>query len=391
MTPAAPPATRTAAIGLALLATLATAAPPARAQDSVLTEQDRTPRAKTLGITGLLVGGALGYGFGATQKPPAYSIAVGAALLGGLAGYFVGRQYDELHAAQFHGVRPIAPRTSEAELEGDPTALAVHDDLIAVGGNEGVQLFSSGGGSLLPTGTRAGGLLGISTVEITPRTGWLTIGAENGLYIFPPRRGRGVLVNPGSVAAVIATSGRIFSASGDRVIVTPVGADSAQPWPNTDLGAPVRALAIDTARAIIWAATDKQLIALQAIGDSLVRLGAAAIDGGARRVTVQGDIAAVAVGERGVRIFDVSDPRRPLALKTWTVARFAYDVSLDGKRMFVAAGPEGVYVADFHGKNLVTIGLARGLGFASAIVSRDGYTYLLDRRTNTLRRLASDF
>jgi hypothetical protein len=170
-----------------------------------------------------------------------------------------------------------------------------------------------------------------------------------------------------------------------------VGADSAGEWPGTDLGGSVRALALDSVRAILWAATDDHLISLLVRGDSLVRLGDVPIDGGARRIAATGDRVAVAVGERGVRIFEASDPAHPHAWKTWTVARFAYDVSLEGDRMFVAAGPEGVYVADFHGKNLVTIGLARGLGFASAIVSRDGYTYLLDRRTNTLRRLGTTF
>jgi hypothetical protein len=37
------------------------------------------------------------------------------------------------------------------------------------------------------------------------------------------------------------------------------------------------------------------------------------------------------------------------------------------------------------------LGLARGLGFASALVSRGGHTYILDRRTNSLRRIDSDF
>jgi hypothetical protein len=75
----------------------------------------------------------------------------------------------------------------------------------------------------------------------------------------------------------------------------------------------------------------------------------------------------------------------------WTVARFAYDVSLAGDRMFVAAGPDGVYVVDLKQSALLTIGVARDLGFAAAIVSADGYTYLLDGRTNVLRRLDSDF
>jgi hypothetical protein len=279
----------------------------------------------------------------------------------------------------------------DAELDGDPAALAVADSLIAVGGSDGVQVLISNV-SLVPQATvRARGLLGIATVDVSPKTGWLALGAENGLYLYPPIRGRGLLVNAGHVAAVAATAERVYSANGDWVMITRVQPDSAQAHPGADLGTEVRALAIDQLRGILWAATDAHLVAFRLNGDSLERMADVAIDGGARRVAAQGDRVAVAVGERGVRIFDVTDPEHPLPHAAWTVARFAYDVSLEGKRMFVAAGPEGVYVCEFHGTHLITLGLARGLGFASAIVSRGGYTYLLDRRTDKLHRFPSDF
>jgi hypothetical protein len=40
---------------------------------------------------------------------------------------------------------------------------------------------------------------------------------------------------------------------------------------------------------------------------------------------------------------------------------------------------------------LRTLGLARSLGFATAIESLGGYTYILDRRTNSVRRIESMF
>ena len=379
-----------AALG-ALLA-LATVTPPARTQqaDSVLQEENRTPRAKSYAVLGIILGGVAGLAFGATQNPPAYSVTAAGAALGGLAGWLIGRQYDDLHRAQFRGVRPITPRSISVELDGEPVALATNDTTVAVGGSEGVQLFFSGA-SLLPTGNRAAGIIGIATLDIAPHSEWLALGSTNGLYIYPPHRGRGVLVNEGSIAAVVTTPGMIFWASGDRVSMTPVAADSTGPWPGISVGAPVRAIALDAARAVLWAVTDEQLVGLRITGDSLQRIGAAPIDGGARRVAALGNRVAVAVGTAGVRLYDVTDPTRPRAGRPWTVARFAYDVSLDGDRMFVAAGPEGVYVAEFRHGSTVTIGLARGLGFASAIVSREGYTYLLDRRTNTLRRVDTEF
>jgi hypothetical protein len=38
-----------------------------------------------------------------------------------------------------------------------------------------------------------------------------------------------------------------------------------------------------------------------------------------------------------------------------------------------------------------TVGLAPEPGVATALASRGGYTYILDRRANALRRILSDF
>jgi len=385
-----PPAVgrRHLALSLALLSALASTAPPARAQDSVYIEK-YSSRSRTLAGAGILIGGLFGLALASSQKPPAYSVAVAGAALGGLVGWFFGKQADQLHAAQYRGVRPITFNGRNIDLDGEPAALAVHDSLVAVGGSKGVELFISSE-SLIPRGARAGGLLGIATVEVAPASEWLAVGAEHGLYLFPPERGRGSLVSLASEPPVVATAGHIISAHGDSVDIIPVGADSVAPWPAVDLGAPVRALAVDETGAVLWAVTDKELVALRAVHDSLVRVGQTPFDGAARRVAAGNGRVAIAVGEKGVRVFDAADPAKPTPSHTWTVARFAYDVSLEKDRMFVAAGPEGVYVAEFHGRNLATIGVARSLGFVSAIVSRGGYTYLLDRRTNKLRRIYSD-
>ncbi len=115
------------------------------------------------------------------------------------------------------------------------------------------------------------------------------------------------------------------------------------------------------------------------------------LTGAGRALAITHDTAIVALGERGIQLFDTSDPAAPRPLESWTIAHFAYDVSVDKGRLFVAAGPEGVYVLELQGGELRTLGLARSLGFASALASHDGYTYILDRRSNTLRRIPSDF
>jgi hypothetical protein len=184
---------------------------------------------------------------------------------------------------------------------------------------------------------------------------------------------------------------RVVFAIDQRIESAPYQTDSVGPWPGVGLGTPARALQLDSAGAVLWAATDAQLVGFTISGDSLTRAGEAPLDAPARGMAVASRRAAVALGEAGVRLFDVTDPGAPHLLWSWTRARFAYDVSLDGSRMFVAAGPEGVYVVDVSGAKPRTIGLARSLGFASAITSLGGYTYILDRRANALRRIRSDF
>jgi hypothetical protein len=50
-----------------------------------------------------------------------------------------------------------------------------------------------------------------------------------------------------------------------------------------------------------------------------------------------------------------------------------------------------VYLVDLTADGPRTFGLARSLGFASALVSHDHHTFILDRRTNALRRIISTY
>ncbi|HEV7705044.1 MAG TPA: glycine zipper domain-containing protein [Gemmatimonadaceae bacterium] len=347
------------------------------------------PRSLIFGIAGAVIGGVAGLGLGSGSSGKQMTL-IGAAA-GGLAGFFVGRQVDERRRAVFRGATSLRIANVAIELEGDPAVLAVRDTVAAVGGSEGVQLFSAMDPRLMLLGARAAGLHGIGAIDMSPHSGWLALGSRTGLYIYPPNRGPGVLVRRANVSAVAATETRIFVALENRVENVPVNADSARDWRGTTLSAPVRDIVVDEARAIVWASTDRELVALRITGDSLVQIGAVALTGIGQRVTFQGPIAAVAMGEKGVAIIDITDAAHPKPRGDWTDARFAYDVSLDGTRLFVAAGPEGVYLVNLAAGTTQTIGVARALGFASAIVSHDGHTFILDRRTNALRRIISTY
>jgi hypothetical protein len=348
------------------------------------------PRSLVLGIVGTVLGGlaAFGFGKGSGGGRNVGTIAVGAAA-GGLAGFFVGRQLDERRAIAFRGTPQLRIPNVAIELEGEPSVLALRDSIAAVGSSAGVQMFADVDSRLILVSRRAVGLQGVDALDIAPGSGWLALGSRAGLYLYPPSKGPGILVRRASVNAIAAAETRVFVAIDNRVESVPVSADSVREYPGSTLDAPIRDLQIDEARAVLWASTDHSLVAFRITGDSLAKIGSVPLAGSGLRFTIRKSLAAVAMGENGVALFDVSDPTTPKLKTVWTAAHFAYDVSIDAERLYVAAGPEGVYLVDLSGETPRTIGLARSLGFAAAIVSGDGHTFILDRRANALRRIIS--
>lgn len=356
----------------------------------------RFPRKYLFSLIGAAVGTAVGGSYIAFQgqsQPgncgePSCVVTV-TVVAGALIGYMIGREFDELHALRYRGGAPLNPQSIAAGLAGDPTLLTVEDDLIAIGGTAGVQLFRSTPNALRADGRRAGGVRGIAALDLA-QPGALALGSVTGLYLFPPREGPGMLVRPGEIGATVTTVDRVFIGSGSRVESAPLSADTARTWPGVDVGAQVRDLEVDLARNIVWAITDSALVALRIAGDSLESLSRTPFESRARALAIEGSRIAVAFGEQGVRMYDAANPEAPRQSAAWEGARFAYDVSLAGMRMFVAAGPEGLYVLDVSVEPVV-IGLARELGFAAAVSSFGQFTYILDRSTNSVRRIESEF
>jgi hypothetical protein len=312
---------------------------------------------------------------------------------GAVFGYYIGREYDLTYAQRYRGVMPIDIPSVDADLEGVPVDLSVNDTIVAVVGSEGAELFRTGS-KLLAQARRAVGLRGISVVALAPTSGWIALGSPSGLYLFPPGGGPGALVREGDVSSAYASDHDVFVGVNDRVEVAPFQLDTTRTWPGVALGegGAARDVELDVARSLIWVVTSRELVSYRVEGDSLAGpVGTAPLDGAGHRLALAHDTIAVAMGEKGLRFFDATDATRPRAFADWNVARFVYDVSIDSGRIFAAAGPEGVYVLTFDAGHPRAIGLARGLGFASALVSRGGHTYILDRRTNSLRRIDSDF
>lgn len=368
------------------------------AQDSVQTAP-RHRRSTIYAIAGAVLGGVAGVLFSKAGGSPGHGgcgvpcFSIASAAAGGGIGYLIGRQSDRRYALRYRGgIGPLDIRTLTAPLGAAPTAIAVAAGDVAVAGSAGVQLFNSDSGLRLQA-VRAGGLHRITHVALAPESGWLVAGSPSGLYLFPPGRGPGALAHEGDVSAVAAASTRAFVALPGELGVVPLSLaeDTLVSLRGTPVSSAVSDLQWDAARALLWAVTDRDLLAFRATGDSLVRVGGAALGGAGLRLALSGDTVAVALGTGGVRLFDAHDPAAPVPILSWTHARFAYDVALDGGRLFIAAGPEGVFVIELRARAPRALGVARGLGFVTALASDRGYTYILDRRTNSLRRILSRF
>jgi hypothetical protein len=217
----------------------------------------------------------------------------------------------------------------------------------------------------------------------------MAVATPTGLYLYPPIRGPGVLLREGTIQAASASDDHVFFAIGSRIEWAPVSADSARPWRGLDLDAAVADLEWDARRRILWALADTHLVALAWDEDSARIASRTRVDAGGRSLTAQGDKIGIVLGSGGVAIFDVRDPAAPRELGRWTGARFVYDAALTGDRLYAGAGPDGVFVIDASGIPLRTVGLAFDLGFAASLLSRDGYTYILDRRTSSVRRIST--
>ena len=364
--------------------------PTLAAQTSEPTVAPRSSRTKIYTILGAILGGAIGLGVRNSGGRHSNTVVVGSILIGAGIGFAFGHEADRTYNSRYRGVVPLHLQSVNAHLEGEPIALSADDSLIAVGGSSGVEMLPLSGA--MEAGVlRAHGINSIIAVALAPTTGWLAVGSPAGLYMFPPDVGPGALVRPGDVAAIAGGKRQVYVAVNDRVEIAPLSDDTARTWPGLTMGSPVHALMLDPDHGLLWATTDRNLIALRTSSDSLVRVGEAPLGAVGLHLAQTGDTIAVALGERGVQLFDVTDPKAPRPVASWTTAHFAYDVSIDKQRLFVAAGPEGVYVVDLSTNPMRTLGLAHEMGFATALASRRGYTYILDRRGVVLRRVISAF
>lgn len=353
-------------------------------------ESGRKPRKVVFPFIGAGVGAlaSLVY-FAGTRNPPgacSQPTCVGAVTLasGAFVGWLVGKEKDELHALRYKGGRPLTPKASSLSLNGEPVFLTVDDSVGAAYGVGGVQLFSAKGAPNL-IAVRAPALLNVTEASLGTAEQRFALTASGGLYRFPLTQGLGVKLRPPPAATVTTTKTEFLVGSGLRVERVPATADTENAqWPGIALDDSVRAIKPD-ARGTIWALTSSSLYALHPAADSFTVVGRVPLPNGARRLDVQGNMLAVALGDSGVRFLDVTDASRPSTITEWRGTPFAYDVAINDGVAYVAAGIDGLAKITIGAQPRLD-GLARELGFIVGVAARAPEIWVLDRSGSAVVR-----
>lgn len=367
---------------------------PAAAQQR---EHGRMPRKWLMAVIGAAVGGltAMLYaGSGHSFDGPCSSNSCVAAMtitIGFGAGYMIGGERDQLYNLRYRNAPPLSLRGQALPLSVVANDIAGRGTSLVAAGEEGVEVVLAG--PRMERGdVRARGLRGVAAALPDPESNRLLVATATGLFGFAltGERLTGSLLANGEVGAL--------DVRGDRVMLVADGAIRSARLEGDSLirlSAPrtfqtrVTDVVWDPARPIVWALTETALIALAASDSGLAdSLGAMEIPGTGRRLILNGSTAAVAVGDGGAVVADVSDPSAVRQTAQWNGARFVYDVALSTGALYVAAGPEGLYVMSRSPDGgLSPIGLARGLGFIAALESRGDDLFLLDRSGSVVRRV----
>jgi len=307
---------------------------------------------------------------------------------GSLVGYMIGHDQDERYRLRYRIAPPLEISNRTRILRTRPTGIELGAGVVAVSGDDGVELVSAQP-RLDYIGHRARGLRDIQDVSLPADSARFLVGTSTGLYLFAVSGdAAGLRALDGEVSAVAMRRDRVAVTSGGVLRVGTVVGDSVH-WRTDTLALTGR---VADARwqddSTLWLLTERQLVSYRVPPDSAAtRLGVADIEGPARRLTIQDTLAAVAAGAAGAYLVRLTDPALPRVLAHWTEPRFVYDVALWGGNMYVAAGPEGLYVLHPGVGRLEAIGLARSVGFVAALAAGSDALYALDRTGGVLRRI----
>jgi len=315
-------------------------------------------------------------------------VGITTTIAGGFVGYLIGHDEDVKFRTRYQVAPPIDMPSRTQLLRTRATGLEVGGPLVAVSGDDGVELVSAQP-RLEYLGHRARGLRDVQDVALPADSAQFLVGTSTGLYLFAvagDAAGRRAL--DGQVSTVAVRGTRVAVTTGGMLRIGTVTGDSVR-WHTDTLALTGR---VADARwwddSTLWLLADRQLTSYRVRADSAATpLASVDLDGPARRLTIRDTLAAVAAGAAGVYLVRVNDPTLPRVLAHWTEPRFAYDVALWGGNVYVAAGPEGLYVLRAGLGRLEAIGLARSAGFVAALAVGTDALYALDRTGGVLRRI----
>jgi hypothetical protein len=313
-------------------------------------------------------------------------------LLGGFSlGYLIGHEFDQLYDQRYRHAPPLVVHPQRMLLSIIPYDISIRAGAIAAAGENGVEVVT-GTPTFQRTDVRARGLRGVISAVPDPVANRLLVGTATGLYGFALTGDRvaGSLLASGEIGALDLRGDRALAASDGALRTARLAGDSLTGF-SEGHGFPTRVtdVAWDPERNVAWILTETTLFAF-AMGDSGLAdsLGGVELPGTGRRLSVRGTSVAVAAGDGGVVIFDGADPRALRETSRWNRARFAYDVALTSTAVYLAAGPEGLYVLlPQPDGTMRPVGLVRDLGFVSALAVDGDHVILLDRTGGYLRRI----
>jgi hypothetical protein len=306
--------------------------------------------------------------------------------LGAAIGFMIGKEMDDLYAVRYGHAPPISVRGRELALTITPNDVVLRDTTLLVTGSEGIEVIRAGP-TLERLGFRARGLRGIGPVLPDDRRNVLLVGSSVGLYRFPLRGDEpGTLAYPGEISALSGDGTMIALGLGLEVQLARVGDSVVPAGPAIAESARIMDLRWH-GDSLLWVLTEERLAGYARDADTLRPLGAVPFPSLARRFALGNSVALVAAGSGGVYAVDVQNPAQPRELANWSGARFVYDVAAFGDLVYVAAGPEGLYILRLTPEGFAAVGLSRGLGFVAALEAGPGAIYVLDRTGAVLRRL----
>ncbi|MBI1967302.1 MAG: hypothetical protein HYS40_04880 [Gemmatimonadetes bacterium] len=343
-----------------------------------------------LGVTAIYNAGNYSKSLGWCSS--AKCVGVFSTAAGGLVGYLIGHEVESKHRLRYRLAPPLDLPSRARMLRTRASGLELDRQLVAVVGDEGIELVSAEP-RLDHLGHRARGLRDIADVGLRADAASLLVGTGTGLYLFSVTgQTEGVRALGGEVHAVAARGARVAVASGGVLQIGMVAGDSVT-W-RADSGA-FAGRTTDLRwenDTLLWVLTESALTAVAVPSDSApVALGSVELRGPARRLAVKAGAVAVAAGAEGVYLLRTTDPAMPRVVAHWAEPRYVYDVALwtdeGGTRVFAGAGPEGLYVLEPEGGQLKAVGLVSNVGFVAALAAGPDALYALDRTGGVLRRL----